>query len=54
MNIKTATIPQLEERRNEIAKDFEKTKTKIINAYKKLDLLSSEFIEINNAIKERK
>ena len=54
MNIKTATIQQLEERKNEIAKEFEKNKTKLINAYKKLDSLYDEFIEINNAINERK
>lgn len=50
MNIKTATISQLQERLTEVAKEYEKYKNKLTSAYKKMDELAKEYEEINNIL----
>lgn len=54
MNIKTATVTQLNERKEELSKEYEKTKNKLIIIYKKLDSLSEEYKEINEILKTKK
>lgn len=54
MNIKTASIKQLEERQEELTREYEKTKSKLISIYKKMDSLSAEYEEINEILKTKK
>jgi prefoldin subunit 5 len=53
MNIKTASIPQLKERQDELSKEYEKNKAKLIALYQKMDKLSEEYNEINEIIKTK-
>lgn len=53
MNIKTATIIQLQDRLVELEKEYEKHKTKLKSAYKKMSELAVEYDEINKVIKEK-
>ena len=54
MNIKTASVKQLNDRKEELSKEYEKTKIKLISIYKKLDTLSVEYEEINEILKTKK
>lgn len=54
MNIKTASILQLKERQDELSKEYEKHKIKLISLYKKMDSLSEEYNEITEIIKSKK
>lgn len=54
MNLKTATVKQLNERQEELSKEYEKTKNKLIAIYKKLDSLSIEYEEINEILKTKR
>jgi flagellar biosynthesis chaperone FliJ len=54
MNIKTASAKQLNDRKEELSKEYEKTKSKLLVIYKKLDSLSAEYEEINEILKTKK
>lgn len=53
MNIRTATLSQLKERLDELTREYEKNKNKLISIYKKMDSLSKEYEEINEIIKTK-
>lgn len=53
MNIKTATVAQLQERLVEVSKEYEKYKTKLISSYKKMDELAIEYQNINKILEEK-
>lgn len=48
------TIKQLQDKIEELTKEFEKNKNKLVLAYKKMDELSIEYEKVNNELKSRK
>lgn len=53
MNINTASKTQLENRLNELAKEYEKYKAKLMASYKKMDEIAQEYEKIDKVVKEK-